>query len=135
MGEVTLIAWTDGSGNTHIGCQEVRLYVKEAEAKALEGVGQLVMSELSATGLRRFWVPSECDNCYAKVYARNRLLGGMNGRDEQHPLLWGNPKLTPRHETRYWPHFAAKMNRKAIAEGGRLMVFSNSLSDLFEEHP
>lgn len=108
MAENSNIDWTDDTVNYWIGCNEVRLVV----------AGQ--------------FIPSECDNCYAKFLARNRM--GYNGRDAEHPVLWGNPKLTPRHKTRYVPGFLRKQHAVASTSGRRL-VFSFSLSDVFEEHP
>jgi protein gp37 len=109
MAENSNIDWTDDTLNVWIGCVEVRLV---------------------APGGRH--VPSECDNCYAKLFAATRM--GYSGRDPDRPLLWGNPKTTPRHQTRNWRQVLRRSRRVAQA-GGRRLVFAFSLSDVFEEHP
>lgn len=108
MAEGSKIAWTDNTVNVWMGCTEV---------------------VLRRDGAR---VPSECDACYARELVTHRM--GYNGRDEQHPLVWGNPKLTPRVETKYWRRVLPQWNKIAEKEG-RLLVFSFSLSDWAEEHP
>lgn len=108
MAENSKISWTDDTVNVHIGCVEVVLHV---------------------AGVR---VPSECDNCYAKTLVGGRM--GYNGRDADHPVVWGNPKHTPRVQTKYWRGALAKWDREAWAHG-RTLVFAYSLSDWAEEHP
>src|SRR5215467_15687290 len=108
MAENSKITWTDDTVNVWLGCQHVVLHV---------------------AGVRQ---PSECDNCYAEWLVRHRM--GYNGRDAAHPEVWGNPKTTPRVETKYWRKALIKWNRQALGEG-RLLVFAFSLSDWAEEHP
>lgn len=107
MAENSKIAWCDDTFNGWIGCEEVRL--------KHEG----------------FLVPSECDNCYAKFLAFNRM--GYNGNTL--PVLWGPKATTPRHKTSktYWNKPDAW--EKIAAKNGRRLVFCFSLSDWAEDHP
>lgn len=109
MAENSKISWCDDTANGWIGCNEVRLVLPDGTH-----------------------VPSECDNCYARILAYNRM--GYNGHDSTHPVLWGNPKLTPRHRTKYVAGLLPKLDAQARAHGRRL-VFAFSLSDVFEDHP
>lgn len=109
MAENSGISWTDDTLNHWGGCQEVRL--------------------VTSLGIA---VPSECDNCYARWHMLHRM--GYNDRDAEHPVVWGPPKTTPRHRFQYVEALMPKLDKQA-AETGRRLVFSFSLSDLFEEHP
>ena len=110
MAENSAISWTDDTASPWRGCVEVRIVLPDGTH-----------------------VPSECDKCYA----RNLTLGpkmGYDGHDADHPLLWGNPKTTVRLRNKYPQAMLRKINRQARDEGRRLL-FTASMSDLFEDHP
>lgn len=107
MGDTTKIAWCDHTLNFWIGCHEVVLH---------------------SNGVR---VPSECDNCYARDLARNRM--GFNGTTK--PVVWGPSRSTPRHRTAVATWNRAYAWDRYAAQHGRELVFEESLSDLFEFHP
>jgi len=105
MGAVTEIYWCDSTHNTHIGCQEVS-----------EG----------------------CDNCYARIQS-----------ERWHQATWGDPKSTIRVVTKDANWRKPVIWNKRVAEGDtnwndktwrapvrpntlRRLVFTNSLSDIFE---
>lgn len=113
MAEKSGIAWCDDTANGWGGCCEVRLVVRTIDGRFIP-------------------MPSECDNCYAKIFMANRQ--GFNGKDASHPVLWGDPHTTPRHKFKYLPTFLPNQEREAMRTGRRL-VFCFSLSDVFEEHP
>lgn len=110
MAENSRIAWTDSTINVWLGCMQVVLVDPRTHTS----------------------IPSECDNCYAMWLVRNRM--GYRGEHPDRPELWGDPKTTPRHQTKYWRRVLPLWNADAI-KNGRLLVFSFSLSDWAEEHP
>jgi protein gp37 len=132
MAESSKIAWTDNTVNVWIGCQEVRLGLSAAQATLVKASGGVVVEETTADGRVVFFVPSECDGCYARTFVTNRM--GYNGTVSERPVVWGNPKTTPRIQTKYWRAALRRWNVEA-AKSGRLLVFSFSLSDWAEEHP
>src|SRR5438552_3357273 len=109
MGDVTDIFWTDHTHNTHIGCQKVS---------------------------------PGCDHCYAETQEDKRW----------HRAEWGDPNETVRvitsnanwRKPRVWNaraaaadhHWDEKHWRPPVRlNTERRLVFSNSLSDIFEHTP
>lgn len=77
-----------------------------------------------------FWwgcqkVSPGCDHCYAEVIAGSAKFTGKAG-----PMAWG--PNAPRRRIAGAIALAKKLNRKAIAEGKRLRVFTNSMADFFD---
>lgn len=130
MAENSAIDWTDDTLNGWIGCVEVRIAMSADQAAQIEAAGGVVYAR-TIDGRTIYSYPSECDNCYAKVQARGRM--GYNDHDAAHPVVWGDPHTTPRHLTKYWPALMPKLEALAASTGRRL-VFSFSLSDIFEHH-
>jgi protein gp37 len=110
VAENSAISWTDDTASPWRGCQEVRIVLPDGST-----------------------VPSECDKCYARNLTRGPRMG-YDGHDADHPDVWGNPKTTPRLRNKYPQAMLRKINRQAQEEGRRLL-FTASMSDLFEEHP
>jgi len=110
VAENSAISWTDDTASPWRGCQEVRIVLPDGTH-----------------------VPSECDKCYARNLTRGPRMG-YDGHDADHPDVWGNPKTTPRLRNKYPQAMLRKINRQAIEEGRRLL-FTASMSDLFEDHP
>jgi protein gp37 len=104
VAENSKISWTDDTLNHWIGCNQVRLV-------DVNGVS----------------VPSECDGCYAMIQSRLHQYAGPGIE------LWGPPKTTPRHRTKYCERLMPKIDREAAATG-RTLAFCYSLSDIFEHH-
>jgi len=127
MAENSLIDWTDDTLNIWIGCNPVRFAVTLEQAKGLEQAGATVVVK-HINNHAMYFLPSECDNCYADVWSRRRFE-----KAQGLPRLWGNPKTTPRHETGDWRSKLKRFNRLA-QDGGRRLCFAQSLSDIGEEH-